>query len=548
MRKIISILLTLVLFIGVATPVSATQPKPDWKIVMEATLDWMVDVSPTGPQVGASVGEWAIIALARAERVTVDDPWVIAWLTNVESVLSEIDTILDANPEVDVNNPPATGTFPSALRRWTDYQRITLALNSLGLCATDFNGRDITKPFSSFVPSTQRHALNRTILADVFALISQQNKPACTERDLFLAHILDVQRDDGSWSLNPAQPTSALDIDITAMALQALAPYYHRNAPFAVDAIEKALTWLFAQDFDNAESTAQMIVALTTLGFDYSDDAAYYVELLLRWFDPSSGGFMRAEGPVNAISTVQAAYALVAYWRFVNEMTPLFDMGYDFTPYRLPTETSLADDYLPGMHQYIRRIEVIYPGRTFADVQNHANQQAIESLAARGIISGRSENRFEPDATMTRAEFATIITRGLGLPQRPPAGFDDVPQGAWFANAVATAYYFEIVSGLSATRFNPTGTLTRQEAAVMIARAARLCGIDTNLTDTEVLNVLAMFGDYRTAASWALESLAFCYRNGILDDDEFYIKPRAEITRSEVAEMLYRLLYSAGLI
>jgi len=203
---------------------------------------------------------------------------------------------------------------------------------------------------------------------------------------------------------------------------------------------------------------------------------------------------------------------------------------------------------LPGKHADVRQIAVTSPGRTFADVQNHANRQAIEALASRGIINGRSETEFAPDATMTRAEFAAIITRGLGLPNRPVTVFTDIPSGAWFANAVGTAFYYEIVSGTSPTTFNPNGTITRQEAAVMVARAARLCGLDTTLSDTEILNILAQFGDHRTVADWARSSLAFCYREEILDDSEFYIEPMAAILRGEIAEMLYRLLDRANLL
>jgi len=454
-----------------------------------------------------------------------------------------------ADPSIDINNPPSAGTFPTDLRRWTDFQRVTLALGAVGLNAQDFNGRDVTAPFSTFAPVAQRHALNRTILADIFAIIALNTVPSSGGADLFLASVLGAQRADGSWSLNPAQPASALDLDITAMSLQALAPHYRSGNPHVVAATYNALGWLHAQDFPDPESTAQMIVALTALGDAHAAQTEYYILRLLQWYDPATGGFILA-GQVNPIATVQAAYALVAYWRFINGMSPLFETKGDFEyPLAWPPEAPTHDNGVPpGRHTDMRITQITNPGITFADIQNHANRQAIESLAERGIINGRSETHFEPDATITRAEFAAIVTRGLGLPDRAGAAFDDVPSTAWFATAVGTAFYYEIIAGLSPTVFNPTGTLTRQEAAVMIARAARLCGLDTNLAGGETLNILAMFGDYQSAASWAWDALAFCFREGILDDYEFYIQPTAAISRGEVAEMLHRLLYAANLV
>jgi len=516
---------------------------------MEATLEWIKATSPSGPQIGAAVGEWAVLAMVRAGRVTIEDPWMQSWITDIANVMTEIDDITAATG-ADINHPPSAGTFPTDLRRWTDFQRLTLALGAFGLDATDFMGWDVTAPFNSFVPTAQRHALNRTILADIFGLIALNSQGNTEEQ--FLSNVLSLQRNDGSWSLDPARPTSALDLDITAMALQALAPFYRAGAAGIADAVYRAVDWLLAQEVPDPEGTAQIIVALTALGPAYATEAEYYVELLLAWFDPSTGGFRRPThtDPVNHLATIQAAYALVAYWRFVNNMSPLFETYGDFTTLAVMPAPSAPPEItgLPGRHQDVSVPGVIHLGRTFADIQGHENQRAIETLAARGIISGRGDNRFEPDATMTRAEFSAIIVNGLGLPAKSLASFEDVSPTAWFAQAVGTAFYYEIISGVSATRFNPRGTLTRQEAAVMIARAARLCGMDTTLTDIETLNILAMFGDYRRAANWAWDALAFCYREGILDDYEFYIRPRDAVTRGEVAEMMYRLLSRASLI
>ena len=281
---------------GFAVPVSASDT-PCWESAMHAAFDWILDAAPDGPQVGGIIGEWAVSALAYAGRIDADHPWAKAWLADLDAVLAEIDA----------------GGTPLSLRRWTDYQRTALALSALGLDAADYRDRNLTEPFRFFVPTSHRHAINRTVLADIYALIALNTVGSGSR--LFLLSIYNAQRADGTWSLNPAQPASVFDIDITAMALQALAPSYRRNDPRAVRTVGLALEWMYAQTFRDAESTAQMIIALVLLGEDYSDKAAYYVQSLLRWFNPALGGFVRDANPnrVNAMATVQAAYALAVY-------------------------------------------------------------------------------------------------------------------------------------------------------------------------------------------------------------------------------------------
>ena|GEM_PF-2978036 len=263
--------------------------KEDWETAMDASLDWLQENIQPSPVVGSVGGEWAVLALARAERVSVRDPWVRGWIRAVRR--------------------PDNG-----LRRWTDFQRVSLAVNALGLDATDFNGQDLTEPFQTFVPPAERHAMNQTINADIFALI------ALGECDYFLESLLYAQNSDGTWNLG-----NRMNLDLTAMALQALAPFYVRGDERVTDAVHLALAWLRSRTFPDPESTSQMIVALTALG----EDASYYVDHLLHWFDPAEGAFRRPRltDPVNMMATEQAAYALVAHWRFVNGMTALYDFS-----------------------------------------------------------------------------------------------------------------------------------------------------------------------------------------------------------------------------
>jgi len=272
----------------------------------------------------------------------------------------------------------------------------------------------------------------------------------------------------------------------------------------------------------------------------------------------------RDGGGNDQMATEQALYGLVAAVRAIDGKNSLYRMGDavqrgEFLPIEQETPTGAG---LPGKSPNVSAMPVTIPGRTFPEIQNHANKAAIEALAERGIINGKTVTPndgtpavvFDPDATMTRAEFAAIVTRGLGLGLVHNTQiithnfFEDVIADDWFFEAVSLAAYYEIVKGISDTSFNPGGTITRQETAVMAARAAKLCGMDTEMGEAAIRDTLAPFGDYRSVASWAQGAVAFCYDAGILDDTEFDIGPGVAIRRCEIAEMLYRMLSSANLI
>ena len=82
----------------------------------------------------------------------------------------------------------------------------------------------------------------------------------------------------------------------------------------------------------------------------------------------------------------------------------------------------------------------------------------------------------------------------------------------------------------------------------MVARAAKLCGMDTVVDSAAVRDTLAQFNDYVTSGAYARESLAFCYQSGILDDSALDIQPKVAIKRCEIAQMLYNLLEQADLL
>ncbi|MBQ2866943.1 MAG: S-layer homology domain-containing protein, partial [Firmicutes bacterium] len=210
-------------------------------------------------------------------------------------------------------------------------------------------------------------------------------------------------------------------------------------------------------------------------------------------------------------------------------------------------EAAVETKGLAGKHKDVQIVPVIQT-KTFADVQNHENQKAIEELASRGIISGRSADKFDPNATMTRAEFAAIVVNALGLELEKVDTFTDVDTNKWYAGFVGTAYRYGIVKGTAATTFNPNGTITKQEAATMVVNAAKLCGMDTEMTLAEAQNILSQFPDYVQSSGWARTFLGFCYDQDILSQDDMTLEPKRNVKRCEIAEMLYRMMDRAELL
>lgn len=496
--------------------------------------------SVKSPEVGSIGGEWAVLGLARS-GYSVPTSYYDEYYTRVEKYVKNCDGVLHD-------------------RKYTEYSRVILALTAIGRDPSNVAGYNLLTPLGDF-DKTIWQGLNGPIWA-LIALDSgnysiPKNTTAKTQatRQLYIDEILNRQQKDGGWSLTG---TGDSDVDISAMALQALAKYQDQKA--VKSATDKALTYLSkVQDnkggfsswgTTNVESVAQVVVALCELGISLDDtrfvkNGHGLVENLLS-FRQSNGGFyhvLDGSDGNNQMSAEQGFYALVAIDRAENGKNSLYRMGDVVKNTSKPTNVNKskadASVNVPG---------VSAPGTTFTDVKNHTNKSAIEALASRGIINGMSKDTFAPNKTMTRAEFAAIVTRALGLAAKDTKAFTDVPSSKWYAGYIGAANSSGIVNGVGSGKFNPDGTITRQEAAAMVARAAKLCGLDTEMDAGATKDVLAQFGDYRSVANWAKESLAFCYYTNILDQSALKIEPTKAILRCEIAQMLYNMLVIAELI
>ncbi|MBD2869294.1 S-layer homology domain-containing protein [Paenibacillus arenilitoris] len=187
---------------------------------------------------------------------------------------------------------------------------------------------------------------------------------------------------------------------------------------------------------------------------------------------------------------------------------------------------------------------------TFEDVESHWAKNAVNNMGARMIVSGTGESRFSPDRDITRAEFAAIAVRGLGL--RPESGmsvFTDVKPADWFGGAVQTAYEYGIIAGYEDGSFRPHDKITREQAMLMVSKAMAITGLPGVQAGESANRVLEAFSDVGHISNWALSGVGDSVSAGIVSgrsDDE--LAPKAFMTRAEVATIMQRLLQKSGLI
>lgn len=542
-KRGLSLLLTLILVMGLCVPAMAIS-ESDLTSAVTKSASYMLDAVKQ-PQVGSIGGEWAVIGLARSGYDVPQKYWDNYYAT-VEEYVENCNGVLHN-------------------KKYTEYSRVVVALTAIGADPTNVAGYDLLKPLGDF-DKTIWQGINGPIWALIALDSGSYEMPVNAEaktqatRQMYIDEILSRQLNDGGWNLSDKGGNGQSDPDVTGMALQALAKYQAQSAVKA--ATDKALTCLSKmQDSDggyaswetsNSESVVQVIVALCELGIDLNDirfikNGSTLLDNLFSYRNADGSFSHTANGSGNdQMSSEQGFYGIVAVMRAMQGKNSLYRMS--DCSIRVSGNAGLDTIGLPGKHADVQKVPVTVPGTTFADITNHANKTAIEELAARGIITGYNATSFGPNDTMTRAQFATIVVRGLGLPLMTTNNFSDVKAGSWYASYVGTAYSYGIVNGRTATTFDPEGTITRQEAAAMVARAAKLCGMDTELETYEILNVLAQFGDYMSIGEWARESMAFCYGEDILDQSDWNVEPNRAILRCEIAQMLYNMLVKATLM
>ncbi|BBI34025.1 S-layer homology domain-containing protein [Cohnella abietis] len=184
---------------------------------------------------------------------------------------------------------------------------------------------------------------------------------------------------------------------------------------------------------------------------------------------------------------------------------------------------------------------VIQLDRKFSDIQGHWAKADIELLANKLIVDGRSEGQFSPNEKVTRAEFAALLVRALGLPEISQIkSFTDVKASDWYAGAVGTAQQSGLIGGFEDGAFRPNASITREQMASMIARALTISGKTLKVNND---NGLQAFSDSKSISSWAEEATAQLLETGIIQGvSDTRFDPKADASRAQSVVILKRML------
>ncbi len=284
----------------------------------------------SAPVVSYLFGEWAVLGQARA-KVPLSEAYIAAYYEKVVAYVKAnigSDGILRA-PD-DKNTPVIT-----------DNERIALALTAIGKDPANVGGENLLKALQNKDIMQVTDTSNTDINGLVMGLLALNSRNYTSDTSWLVQAVLAQQNEDGSWRASP-DTKPAGDVDMTAMALQALAPYYKDGGNETVNtAVEKALNWLsgkYRSGYDSSESCAQVVIALSALNLDANTDARFTKTVegktlsvlgnLLQYRVAENGGFKHqfADKAVNEMATEQALCAMAAYARFTEKANALYDM------------------------------------------------------------------------------------------------------------------------------------------------------------------------------------------------------------------------------
>lgn len=284
----------------------------------------------SAPVVSYLFGEWAVLGQARA-KVPLSEAYIAAYYEKVVAYVKAnigSDGILRA-PD-DKNTPVIT-----------DNERIALALTAIGKDPANVGGENLLKALQNKDIMQVTDTSNTDINGLVMGLLALNSRNYTSDTSWLVQAVLAQQNEDGSWRAS-ADTKPVGDVDMTAMALQALAPYHKDSGNETVNtAVEKALNWLsgkYRSGYDSSESCAQVVIALSALNLDANTDARFTKTVegktlsvlgnLLQYRVAENGGFKHqfADKAVNEMATEQALCAMAAYARFTEKANALYDM------------------------------------------------------------------------------------------------------------------------------------------------------------------------------------------------------------------------------
>lgn len=511
--RIISVLL-ICIFVFCQVSFAAEDTKTLANTAMNDTVISMAaNYKAVTPQFG---DEWGIMALALSSQSGLDTVFSKYWLS-VESYVA------DRIPQVNFEG--AENAIDR--NRSTENARLIIALSSIQKYASSVAGYDITKPFNSFTWISRMGLMGPIYTLIALDTYGYELKDSSI-RQQCVDYIVDAQLASGGWDLAKKKA----DVDVTAMALQAL--YNYKAQPKVKSAADKALNWLSSAQFndggyssygfENSGSAAQVLIALCTWDINPLTDSRFIKngnsvlsnmltyrvkDSQLGWGfthtmeDSSNGSEKYQGGAYIAMSTHQCAYALIAYNRYVNNAKKLYDMS--------------------GI-------------KPFTDISNQTYAKDVEYVWNNSIMNGVGSAKFNPSGSFNRAMLITTLYRLAGSPKvSGSASFSDAIKGSWYSDALKWAEDKGIAGGYGNGKFGPDDIITPEQIWTFLYRFSKLMGYDT-----ASMSSISAFSDYQKLSSWAIDAAKWAAAKNIIKHTDGKLNPGSNSTRALSATYLAR--------
>jgi hypothetical protein len=188
-------------------------------------------------------------------------------------------------------------------------------------------------------------------------------------------------------------------------------------------------------------------------------------------------------------------------------------------------------------------VEAVPAETTLKDFNRHWAASTISKWIDQGLIKGYGDSTIRPDHPVNRAEFVSMVNRAWGISNDGYSSvFQDVAKDKWYYSDIAAAYNLGYISGSSPEKFEPDSAITREQAAVMIARLLTLEANSQN-------NILSELEDYEQLADWSRPYVETVFAQGILNgypDKAF--RPTRSVTRAEAMIIIDQAVINTGTI
>lgn len=232
-----------------------------------------------------------------------------------------------------------------------------------------------------------------------------------------------------------------------------------------------------------------------------------------------------------------------------NKITTAIVYDLDGRVRHIPTKvTSVDGQYYAIINSMTNSIyTLVFNEEDFDDINGHWAEEDIKDMTSRLVIEGETKDLFSPNKNITRAEFAKLVIRTLGLkPEEIDIDFEDVAQNKDVYAYICEAYSCGFIKGFSEREFKPNETITRLEAMVITARLMCMIGYDMDITDKQIEEALKQFDE--SVADWAKQGIAAVINYEIVKgyDEKLYLEKT--ITKAEATVLLRRVLKNFDLI